>query len=315
MLCAPLDGEKSSPVAAAASARTVTVVTFNDNARVGGNTAKRRGGTVAAVGGGAVGLGAIVVLLISAFTGTDLTGLLGGGAPAAPQSGGEAIANCSTGQDANNDDTCRLAAATLSIDQFWQERLDGYREPQLIIVDQSTSSACGTASNATGPFYCPPDETVYVDPTFFSILREQYDTTAGPLAQLYVLAHEYGHHVQNLTGVMQEYPNNGTGPDSNGVRTELQADCYAGAWVAAAGEQVDENGTPYLQPPTDQQISDALAAAAAVGDDHIQAEAGQVTNPESFTHGSSEQRTRWFDAGRQGGVNACDTFSVAGSSL
>ncbi|MEV7756665.1 neutral zinc metallopeptidase [Microbacterium sp. NPDC089180] len=290
-------------------------MTFNDNARVGGNSAKRRGGTVAAVGGGAVGLGAIVVFLISAFTGTDLSGLLGGGAPVAPQGGGEAIANCSTGQDANNDDTCRLAAATLSIDQFWQERLDGYREPQLIIVDRATSSSCGTASNATGPFYCPPDETVYVDPTFFSILREQYDTTAGPLAQLYVLAHEYGHHVQNLTGVMQEYPNNGTGPDSNGVRTELQADCYAGAWVAAAGEQVDENGTPYLQPPTEQQITDALSAAAAVGDDHIQAEAGQVTNPESFTHGSSEQRTRWFDAGRRGGVNACDTFSVAGSSL
>ncbi len=294
----------------------MTAVTFNDNARVGGNTAKRRGGTVAAIGGGTVGLGAIIVLLFSAFTGTDLTPLLGGGAaPAGPQSGGEEIANCETGQDANTDDACRLAAASLSIDQFWAERLDGYRAPQLIIVDQATSSSCGTASNATGPFYCPPDETVYVDPTFFSILREQFDTTAGPLAQLYVLAHEYGHHVQNLTGVMQEYPNNGTGPDSNGVRTELQADCYAGAWVAAAGEQVDENGTPYLQPPTQTQISDALAAAAAVGDDHIQAESGGVVNPESFTHGSSEQRQRWFDAGRDGGVNACDTFAVSGSQL
>lgn len=292
-----------------------SIVTFNDNARVGGNSAKRRGGTVAAVGGGAVGLGAIVVFLISAFTGTDLTGLLGGGAPAGPQSGGETIADCQTGRDANTDDSCRLAAASLDIDQFWQQRLDGYREPQLVIVDQATSSSCGTASNATGPFYCPPDETVYVDPTFFSLLRSQYDTTAGPLAQLYVLAHEYGHHVQNLTGVMQQYPNNGTGPDSNGVRTELQADCYAGAWVAAASEQVDENGTPYLQPPTQQQIADALSAASAVGDDHIQAESGGVVNPESFTHGSSEQRTRWFGVGHDGGVNACDTFSVPGGSL
>ncbi|WP_295788874.1 neutral zinc metallopeptidase [uncultured Microbacterium sp.] len=290
-------------------------MTFNDNARVGGNSAKRRGGTVAAVGGGAVGLGAIVVFLISAFTGTDLTGLLGGGGPAGPQSGGETIADCQTGRDANTDDSCRLAAASLDIDQFWQQRLDGYREPQLVIVDRATSSSCGTASNATGPFYCPPDETVYVDPTFFSLLRSQYDTTAGPLAQLYVLAHEYGHHVQNLTGVMQQYPNDGTGPDSNGVRTELQADCYAGAWVAAASEQVDENGTPYLQPPTQQQIADALSAASAVGDDHIQAESGGVVNPESFTHGSSAQRTRWFGTGYDGGVNACDTFSVPGGSL
>ena len=291
-------------------------VTFNDNARVGGNSAKRRGGTVAAVGGGAVGLGTIVVLLFSFFTGTDLTGFLGdGGAPAGPSGEGEALTNCQTGQDANSDDACRLAAASLNIDQFWQERLDGYREPQLVIVDRATGSSCGTASNSTGPFYCPPDETVYVDPTFFALLREQYDTTAGPLAQLYVLAHEYGHHVQHLTGVMEQHPNNGTGPDSNGVRTELQADCFAGAWVAAAGEQVDENGTPYLQPPTQQQINDALSAAAAVGDDHIQAESGGVVNPESWTHGSSEQRQRWFDAGREGGVNACDTFSVPGQSL
>lgn len=290
-------------------------VTFNDNARVGGNSAKRRGGTVAAIGGGTVGIGAIVVLLFSALTGTDLTGLLGGQEAAGPESGGEEIAACETGRDANRDDACRLAATSLNIDQFWAERLEGYREPQLVIVDQATGSSCGTASNSTGPFYCPPDETVFVDPTFFSILRAQYDTTAGPLAQLYVLAHEYGHHVQNLTGVFEQYPNNGTGPDSNGVRTELQADCYAGAWVAAAGEQVDENGTPYLQPPTQQQIVDALSAASAVGDDHIQAESGGVVNPESFTHGSSEQRTRWFDVGYDSGVNACDTFSVPGQNL
>lgn len=289
-------------------------MTFNDNARVGGNSAKRRGGTVAAVGGGAVGLGAVVFLLIQLFTGTDLSGIVGGGGGAAPQSGGERIANCETGQDANRNDDCRLAAASLNIDQFWAKTVEGYREPQLIIVDGSTSTQCGTASNATGPFYCPPEETVYVDPTFLA-LREQFDTTAGPLAQLYVLAHEYGHHVQNLIGVMEQYPNNGTGPASNGVRTELQADCFAGAWVADAGDQVDESGTPYLEPPTDQQIADALAAAASVGDDHIQAESGGVVNPESWTHGSSGQRQRWFEAGRSGGVNACDTFSVAAGSL
>ncbi|SIR91794.1 neutral zinc metallopeptidase [Microbacterium sp. RURRCA19A] len=290
-------------------------MTFNDNARVGGNSAKRRGGTVAAVGGGAVGLGAVVFLLIQLFTGTDLSGIVGGGGVAGPQTGGERIANCETGQDANRNDDCRLAAASLNIDQFWGKTVEGYREPQLIIVDGATSTQCGTASNATGPFYCPPEETVYIDPTFFALLREQFDTNAGPLAQLYVLAHEYGHHVQNLIGVMDQYPNDGTGPASNGVRTELQADCFAGAWVADAADQVDENGTPYLQPPTTEQITNALAAAAAVGDDHIQAESGGVVNPESWTHGSSEQRQRWFDAGRAGGVNACDTFSVAAGSL
>lgn len=271
---------------------------------------------VAAVGGGAVGLGGIVILLFSLFTNTDLTGLIGGGGGAAgPQTGGERIANCETGQDANSNDDCRLAAASLNLDQFWGKTVEGYTKPQLIIVDGSASSQCGTASNATGPFYCPPDQTVYIDPTFFAVLRQQFDTNAGPLAQLYVLAHEYGHHVQNLIGVMEQHPNNGTGPDSNGVRTELQADCFAGAWVADAGDQVDENGTPYLEPPTTEQITNALAAAAAVGDDHIQAESGGVVNPESWTHGSSEQRQRWFEAGRADGVNACDTFSVPAASL
>ncbi|MFS0734250.1 neutral zinc metallopeptidase [Microbacterium sp. 1P10UB] len=292
-------------------------MTFNDNARVGGNTAKRRGGGVAVAGGGIAGIGALAVLLFSLFTGTDLSGLLGGGGiPAQPGSGGgEAIANCQTGADANANDDCRLAAASVNIDQFWAATVEGYRKPQLIIVDGSTSTQCGTASNATGPFYCPPEETVYVDPTFFALLRERFDATAGPLAQLYVLAHEYGHHVQNITGLMERYPNNGTGPDSNGVRTELQADCFAGAWVAAAGDQLDEDGTPYLQQPTQQQIADALNAAASVGDDHIQQESGQGVNPESWTHGSSEQRQRWFEAGREGGVGACDTFAVSGGSL
>ena len=182
-------------------------------------------------------------------------------------------------------------------------------------MDGSTGTQCGTASNQTGPFYCPPEQTVYVDPTFFGLLRQQFDATAGPLAQLYVLAHEYGHHVQNITGIMQDNPNNGTGPDSNGVRTELQADCFAGAWVGDMTEQVDENGVPFLEAPTQQQIADAINAAQTVGDDHIQQESGGVVNPESWTHGSSEQRQRWFETGYQGGVQACETFGIPGGSL
>lgn len=292
-------------------------MTFNENANVGGNRARRRGRTAAIAGGGTVGLIGIAVLLFSAFTGTDLSGLVGGlGGGTAPEPGsGSEISNCETGADANANDDCRLAAGSLAIDEFWTETVEGYREPQLIIVDGSTSTQCGTASNQTGPFYCPPEETVYVDPTFFGLLRERFDASAGDLAQLYVLAHEYGHHVQNLLGVMSDHPDNGSGPDSNGVRTELQADCFAGAWVGAMTEQEDDAGVPYLEAPTEAQVRDALNAAATVGDDHIQKSAGVGVNPESWTHGSSEQRQRWFTEGYQRGVNACDTFAVPGSEL
>jgi uncharacterized protein len=290
-------------------------MTFNDNASVGGNTARRRGGGIAVAGGGIAGIGAIAVLLFQLFTGTDISGLLGGGGVPNPADTGTAIENCETGADANANDDCRLAAASLSVDQFWAENVEGYREPQLYIVDGSTSTQCGTASNQTGPFYCPPEEAIYVDPTFFALLREQFDATAGELAQLYVLAHEYGHHVQNITGIMEQNPNNGTGEDSNGVRMELQADCFAGAWVAAAAETVDENGVAYLEAPTAQQINDAINAAQTVGDDHIQEQSGGQVNPETWTHGSSEQRARWFNAGMDAGVQACDTFSVPGSGL
>ncbi|WP_141935892.1 KPN_02809 family neutral zinc metallopeptidase [Microbacterium sp. SLBN-154] len=291
-------------------------MTFNENAQVGGNTARRRGSGLVLAGGGVAGIGAIAVLLLNLFTGGDFSGLLGGGGvPGVSGGEGSEIASCETGADANRNDECRLAAGSLVLDQYWAEQVEGYRQPQLIIVDQSTSSACGTASNATGPFYCPPEETVYIDPTFFGLLRERFGASAGELAQLYVLAHEYGHHVQNITGITQQNPDNGTGPDSNGVRIELQADCFAGAWVAAMTDYVDENGVPFLLEPTGTQVTDALNAAATVGDDHIQQEAGAPVNPESWTHGSSEQRQRWFAAGYQGGVGACDTFAVSGSEL
>ena len=289
-------------------------MTFNSNADVSGSGAKRRGRGGAIAAGGVTGIGAIAVLLLSLFTGGDFTSLLGGlGTATAPQEEGSALVGCETGADANANDDCRLAAGSLAINQFWERNVQGYREPQLIIVDGSTSTACGTASNATGPFYCPPEETVYIDPTFFGILRSQFGADAGSLAQLYVLAHEYGHHVQQITGVFDRYPSNGTGPESNGVRTELQADCYAGAWVANAVKSTDENGVSYLQQVTDEQLRDALDAAAAVGDDHIQAQSGAV-NPESWTHGSSEQRQRWFQAGYRNGLGACDTFA-SGVSL
>ncbi len=288
-------------------------MTFNSNASVGGNTAQRRGPGGGAIAGGVGGLGAIAVILLQIFTGGNFTSLLGGGGTGAPQAGTE-IAQCETGADANQNDDCRLAAGSLAINQYWEGQVQGYRAPTLVIVDNQTSSPCGTASNATGPFYCPSDETVYIDPTFFGILRTQFGAESGSLAQLYVLAHEYGHHVQQISGIMDAHPNNGTGPTSNGVRTELQADCFAGSWIAAMAQQKDENGVAFLKAPTEAQIRDALNAAAAVGDDHIQAQSGRV-NPESWTHGSSEQRQRWFATGFQNGVGSCDAFAVSGNQL
>ncbi|MDT3345456.1 KPN_02809 family neutral zinc metallopeptidase [Microbacterium aquilitoris] len=290
-------------------------MTFNPNADVRGKSATRRGGRGAVVAGGAgVGVIGIAVLLISLFTGQDFSGLLGGSPGGGTGSEGEALQNCATGADANNDDACRLDAGEEVINSYWQNEVEGYRAPDLVLVEQQTSSPCGTASNQTGPFYCPTDETVYIDPTFWSILRNQLGAEGGEFAQLYVLAHEYGHHVQHLTGIFEDHPRDGTGEDSNAVRTELQADCFAGAWAAEAPNQKDASGQSFLQKPTQAQIDDALSAASAVGDDHIQQQSGRV-NPESWTHGSSEQRQRWFMAGYTGGSGACDTFSVSGQQL
>ena len=289
-------------------------MTFNENANVGGNTARRRGGGIALAGGGITGIGALAVLLLGLFTGGDFSSLLG---PLAGGGGGgqeSEVANCETGADANRSDACRLAAASLNLDQYWAKNLEGYRQPQLIIVDQSTSTACGTASNATGPFYCPPEETVYVDPTFFAILREQFDATAGPLAQLYVLAHEYGHHVQNIGGIMEAYPDNGTGPDSNGVRTELQADCLAGAWVPMRGSRSTRTACRSCsRRPRRRSAMRWMPRPASATTTSSASPAHPSTR--AFTHGSSEQRQRWFQVGYQGGYQACDTFGVPGDEL
>ena len=290
-------------------------MTFNDNANVGGSTARRRGGGAAIAGGGIAGIGAIAVLLFQLFTGQDISGLVGGGGGAVDNGEATRIEQCQSGADANARDDCRLAAGQVVLDEFWEGQVQGYTPPQLFVVDGATNTQCGTASNQTGPFYCPPEQAVYVDPTFFGLLRQQFDATAGPLAQLYVLAHEYGHHVQNIAGIMQEHSDRGTGPDSDGVRLELQADCFAGAFIGDMTEQVDEDGVAYLKEPTQQQIADAINAAQTVGDDHIQQQSGGGVNPETWTHGSSEQRQRWFETGYRNGAAACETFGIPGGSL
>ncbi|MEV4669783.1 KPN_02809 family neutral zinc metallopeptidase [Microbacterium sp. LWO12-1.2] len=281
-------------------------MTFNPDADLSGNTTRRRGRTAAIAGGASVGVLGLIALIAGPLLGIDLTGLLGGVSEPSGDSGsgGSVIENCDTGQDANERVDCRMVGAQVALDAFWADNVDGYRKPTMTVVDGATSTQCGTASNAVGPFYCPPEEGVYVDPTFFQLMQEQFGASAGDLAQLYIVGHEWGHHIQNITGDMQKYPNNGTGPGSNGVRMELQADCYAGAWIGRMTEQTDADGDPYLLAPTEAELTDALNAASTVGDDNIQEQSGAV-NPESWTHGSSDQRQYWFANGYENGLNVC----------
>ena len=293
-------------------------MTFNPNADISGNRTSRRGRSTAIVGGGGVGIVGLLVFLIGPLLGVDVTGLMGGITPddggSQNQSSGTSMSQCDTGEDANTNIDCRMAGAQVVLDDYWAQQVDGYEPPAMTLVDGQTSTACGTASNQVGPFYCPADQGVYIDPSFFDILRQQFGASADELAQLYIVGHEWGHHIQNITGVMSEHPNNGTGPESNGVRTELQADCYAGAWLGKITTLTDDNGTAYLEEPSKEQLDDALNAAFVVGDDHIQEQSGFV-NPESFTHGSSEQRQNWFTTGYNEGLNSCDTFAVSGDQL
>ncbi|MFE6735301.1 neutral zinc metallopeptidase [Microbacterium sp. NPDC057650] len=292
-------------------------MTFNPDADISGNKTRRRGRTTAIAGGGAVGIVAIIALLAGPLFGIDLSGLVGGlsgGEQQPAASDGGTLTECKTGEDANTNDDCRMAGAEVVLNDYWAQHVKGYVAPTMNVVDGQTSTQCGTASNAVGPFYCPPEQGVYLDPTFFQLMRQQFGASAEGLAQLYIVGHEWGHHIQNITGTMDKYPNNGTGPSSNGVRTELQADCYAGAWLGDVTEQRDKNGRPYLEKPTETQIKDALNAAFTVGDDHIQEQSGFV-NPESFTHGTSAQRQAWFADGYKNGLGVCDTFSVPGNKL
>jgi predicted metalloprotease len=269
-------------------------MTFNDNAKLDTSRVSKRGrNTGIAVGGG----GAVVVIglfLLSQFLGVDLTGLAGGAQQGQP--------------------------TEEALDCYWTEEAPAlgvaFAPPtKFNLFTDSIGTGCGQASSATGPFYCPPDQSIYVDTSFFDELRNRFGATGGTLSEMYVVAHEYGHHIQNLAGVMDRTDRSDTGPTSDSVRTELQADCYAGAWVAAASTTDDAEGTAFLKPVTDAQIADALNAASVIGDDRIQEMGSGQVNPETWTHGSSEQREKWFKQGLAQGAQSCDTFSISGSEL
>jgi predicted metalloprotease len=243
-------------------------MTFDPNAQLDpGQITDRRGmggrGGVATVGGG---LGLILVLAYALLGGNpnDLGPLLEPGAVSGPGSSVLAT-DCKSGADANTRDDCRILGFVNSVQAYWTGAFkSGQYEPvNTVLFSDQTSTGCGTASAASGPFYCPPDKLVYLDLGFFQDLREKYGATAGPFAQGYVVAHEYGHHVQDLLGLLGTPKAQGEGATGGSVRTELQADCYAGVWASHAEAGI-------LAPVTDAEIADALDAAAAVGDDRIQ---------------------------------------------
>lgn len=285
---------------------------FNDQTRLDPSQVEdrrgRKGGAIA-LGGGGLGL---VALLVAMFLGINPSDL---GIPAAPpaastDSAGSTVdlaQECQTGTDANTREDCRIVGFVNSIQAFWTEefarRGSTYTPAKLVLFSDATNAACGYASAAVGPFYCPADQQIYMDLKFFEELRTRYGAQGGAFAEAYVVAHEYGHHIQHITGALNNSAGaRDTGPQSGAVQTELQADCLAGVWAFHA------TSTGYLTKLTDTEIAQSLDAAAAVGDDNIQQQSQGYVSPESWTHGSSEQRQLALKDGLQSGdMDTCNT--------
>jgi len=276
-----------------------------EDGRQSDNVEDRRGRSMRR--GGTIGIGTIVLALVAMYFGVDPSFLLQGGGQGVPTE-----QSAPAGKPPADDAPARFVSQVLAdTEDTWRElfRKSGrqYQEPKLVLFTGSTPTACGTGQSAMGPFYCPADQKVYIDLAFYRDLRERF-RAPGEMAQAYVIAHEVGHHVQNLLGIadrvreLQSQSRDQARANALSVRMELQADCFAGIWANQANRtrQILEQG----------DLESALNAAAAIGDDRIQKQTQGHVVPESFTHGSSEQRIRWFRRGYEtGDIRQCDTFA------
>jgi predicted metalloprotease len=292
---------------------------FNPKARIDQSQIETRsgggrgGGTrlpIPGGGGGKIGLGTVVVIILYVVI-TQLTGSGSG------DSGDSATPNsCESGADANKSEDCAIDLFTNSVQSYWKtaypkETGEPYETVTTVRFQGSTESGCGLASVDTGPFYCPNDRKVYLDSSFFQdMLQGQLGAKGGTFAIGYVIAHEYGHHVEDQLGVLGKVRTQ-KGPKSDAVRVELMADCLAGVWARGAQETQDSQGNTIIEGLTQDDIRLAIDAAEAVGDDRIQKRTSGQENPDSFTHGSAAQRVRWFNQGMsQGTIKGCDTFAT-----
>ncbi|MBM6403861.1 neutral zinc metallopeptidase [Phycicoccus sp. CSK15P-2] len=299
-------------------------MSFNENVTLD-TSQVRSGGRGGGPGGMVVGggIGGIVLVILAMIFGIDPSQLPTGGGQLDPgqvqaggQQDGDAFSRCQTGADANADVECRVIGTVNSVQAFWEGELVRFKREwqptQTVLYSGTTQSGCGTASNQVGPFYCPLDKSVYIDASFFEVLTQRFGADDGALAQEYVVAHEYGHALQDQLGLLGRAQQDPQGAESGAVRVELMADCLAGVWAQHASAVADEDtGTPFLKQLTQSDIDSALSAAAAVGDDRIQEKTSGRVTPESWTHGSAEARQQWFMTGfRTGDLNRCDTFAV-----
>ncbi|HET7520121.1 MAG TPA: neutral zinc metallopeptidase [Candidatus Limnocylindria bacterium] len=274
------------------------LMSFNPNARLDpGQIQDRRGrGGGIAIGGG---IGTIILVAAYLLLGGNIGDLGGvvGQQPVGPAASGD-LSACQTGTDANQKEDCRIVGYVNSIQAYWQDEFtasgETYQPAQTVLFSGTTQSGCGTASTEVGPFYCPVDKMVYLDLGFFDELETRFGAHGGRFAEAYVVAHEYGHHVQDLLGRLGDGSAQ-AGAGGQSVQIELQADCFGGVWADHAVS------TGFINELTDQDIADSLDAAGAVGDDRIQQQTQGSVNPDTWTHGSSAQRQSAFRTGYQGG--------------
>ncbi len=310
---------------------------FNDNAQLDtsqvedrrGNSGGGGGGGGFSIGrgglaGGGLGVvGILVFVLVQVFSGGGGSGGSGGGlggmlsqiAGGSTPTGEASSSSLDCSGGATSSDDCEVLAIVNSVQSYWSQQLarsgTTYRKSDTVFFSGSTPTGCGTGQTGMGPFYCPTDAKVYIDLSFWSELKTQFGANDALFTQAYVLAHEYGHHVQDLLGTNSRV-SSATGATSGSVRLELQADCYAGVWADHASTVAGSDGQILISDITTDDVNNALDTAGKIGDDYIQTHLGNgQVDTSAFTHGSSAQRKKWFTTGYQSGnPAACNTFDT-----